>query len=97
MVKQKLVIGTSLFLYVLQRLFAIKGNQNGVVESGFTSTVQTTNQCDISVSDLVGKRHFVSALVYTEIMKFNFSKIHAHSPQSTKSSGLASSVIPEIL
>lgn len=44
-----------------------------------------------------GKSHLVSALVYTEIMKFNFSKIHVHSPQSTRSSGLASPVMSEIL
>ena len=63
----------------------------------FTSAVQPANKCDVTIADLIGKTHLVSALVYTEIMKFNFSKIHVHSPQSTRSSGFASSVMPEIL
>lgn len=67
------------------------------MESSFTPAVQPANQCNVSVANLIGETHFVSALVYTEIMQFNFSKIHVHSPQSTKSSGLASSAIPEIL
>ena len=56
---------------------------------------KSENRQDLLIVD--GKTHLVSALVYTEIMKFNFSKIHVHSPQSTRSSGLASSVMPEIL
>jgi len=67
------------------------------MKCGLASAVQTANQCNVSVANLVCETHLVSALVYTEIMKFNLSKIHVHSPQSTKSSGLASSVMPEIL
>lgn len=85
------------FLYVFQCLLAIKGNQNRVMKDCFTSAVQTANKCNVTIADLIGKTHLVSALVYTEIMKFNFSKIHVHSPQSTRSSGLASPVMSEIL
>ena len=94
MIQEKLFVGISFFLNISNGLLAVEGQQDGIVKGRFAASVQTADQGDISVTNLIGQAHLMGTLVDAEIMQFNSGKIHTSTPQSTRSSGSNSSIMP---